>query len=413
LNNDVVLLAQVPLFTKLSLDELRHLASNLKTCQYSPGEIIFNEGDKGDHFYIVHEGQLEILKSLGSEDERVLALRNPGEFVGEMSLFRKDGLRMATARAASQTSLWVMSRQEFNDLLHRQPLLAYEMVNVLSARLTNAHNAAIKDLREKNRQLRQAYEELKAAQEQIIEKEKLEHELTLAHDIQMSILPQTLPRLPGFDFGARIETARSVGGDFYDFIPLGKDKLGLTIGDVTDKGVPAALFMTQTQALLRAEARRGGSPRQTLINVNEHLMEKNANGLFVTVLYGIMDRKKRLFSYARAGHELPIICKSSHGAELMPLHPGQPLGILDEPRLDEQTVQFSPGDLLLLYTDGLTDECNPQGASFGMERLLPLACEVSGMGAQQACDHIFRRVTKFLGGAAQYDDLTMIVIGGT
>jgi serine phosphatase RsbU (regulator of sigma subunit) len=283
----------------------------------------------------------------------------------------------------------------------------------LSARLNNAHNAAIQDLRGKNRQLQQAYQELKAAQEQIIEKEKIEHELTLARDIQMSILPQTLPRLSGFDFGARIETARLVGGDFFDFIPLGEDKLGITIGDVTDKGVPAALFMAQTHALLRAEASRAGSPSQTLLNVNQRLIDMNATGLFVTVLYGILDSKNGRFSYARAGHELPITCTPAHGAELMPLQPGQPLGILDEPLLDEQTMQVSSGDFLLLYTDGLTDECDPQDVSFGIDRLLPVACEVAGMGAQDACDHIFRRVTEFLDGAAQYDDLTMIVIGGT
>jgi serine phosphatase RsbU (regulator of sigma subunit) len=410
LTDDIALLAQVPLFTKLSQDELRHLADNLNSCQFSPGEIIFNEGDKGDLFYIVRDGQLEILKSLGTEDERVLALRHAGEFVGEMSLFMEGGLRMATARAAEQTSLWIMSRQDFNDLLHRQPLLAYEMVSVLSARLNNAHNAAIEDLRGKNRQLQQAYQQLKTAQKQLIEKEKIEHELTLAREIQMSILPQTLPRLSVFDFGARIETARLVGGDFFDFIPLSEDRLGITIGDVTDKGVPAALFMAQTHALLRAEASRTGSPSQTLLNVNQRLIEMNATGLFVTVLYGILDRKNGLFSYARAGHELPIICSSTHGAELRPLQPGQPLGILDEPLLDEQTIHFSNGDLLLLYTDGLTDECNSQDINFGLDRLLPVACEVTGMSAQDACDHIFRRVTDFLDGAAQYDDLTLVAI---
>lgn len=401
----------MPLFARLPQDELQHLAENLDTRQYSAGEVIFSEGDRGDHFFVVREGQLEILKALNAEDERLLALRNPGEFIGEMSLFRKDGLRMASARAAGQTKLWVMSRQEFNELLHRQPLLAYEMVSVLSNRLNNSHNAAIEELRAKNLQLQKAYEELKAAQEQVIEKEKLEHELTLAHDIQMSILPQTVPQLAGFDFGAHIQTAHLVGGDFYDFIPLSADEIGITIGDVTDKGVPAALFMAQTHALLRAEAGRKCSPGQTLLNINERLMEMNATGLFVTVLYGILDRKTGLFTYARAGHELPITCKTDRGAELMPLQRGQPLGILDEPQLDEQTIKLSAGDLLLLYTDGLTDECNLQGVRFGIERLLPIACETTGMRAQDACNHIFRRVTGFLEGAAQYDDLTMIVLG--
>ena len=167
MTDDVVLLAQVPLFAKLPQTELQHLADNLVTRQYSPGDLVFQEGEKGDRLFIVRDGQIEILKSLGAEEERILAIRNTGEFVGEMSLFRKEGLRMASVRAASQTSLWVMSRQEFDDLLHRHPSLAYEMVSVLSSRLNYAHDAAIEDLRAKNRQLQEAYEELKTAHEQI------------------------------------------------------------------------------------------------------------------------------------------------------------------------------------------------------------------------------------------------------
>ena len=301
------LLAQVPLFEGLPAAELRWLADSLRTCSFSPGEVLFREGEIGDSFYIVRQGQIEIVKGLGGQDERVLAIRTPGEFVGEMSLLSVGGQRTASVRALSQVELWHMSRTEFNEMLHRQPMLAYQMVRVLSERLDNAHNLAMAELIEQNRLLQQAYDELRLAQEQLIEKERLEKELEVARQIQMGILPTSLPELIGFDFGACISPARSVGGDFYDLIPLDDGSLAVMIGDVTDKGVPAAIFMAQVHALLRSEAGRSKSPGELLVNANRHLVEMNAHGLFATVLYGVLEPKTGRFTYGRAGHELPLI----------------------------------------------------------------------------------------------------------
>src|SRR3712207_3101439 len=143
-----------------------------------------------------------------------------------------------------------------------------------------------------------------AAQQQIIEKQRLEHELQLAYEIQTSILPRVLPQLQGYDFGATMVPARVVGGDFFEFVELGDDRVGIAVGDVTDKGMPAAIFMAQTHALLRAEAVRSAAPHEVLRCVNRHVVEMNAAGLFVTMLYGVLDRASASFSYARAGHEL-------------------------------------------------------------------------------------------------------------
>ncbi len=136
------------------------------------------------------------------------------------------------------------------------------MVREMSTRLTNSQSQAIQVLQQKNRQLQEAYDELKAAQEQIVEKEKLERELQLAREIQLSILPRTLPQIGGYDLGALCEPARAVGGDFYDIFLLDQDRLGVVIGDVTDKGVPAAIYMAQTRALIRAKAAADLSPVQ-------------------------------------------------------------------------------------------------------------------------------------------------------
>ena len=410
MNSRLDLLAQVPLFKNLPVDDLQYLYDTLDTCHYEAGEILFREGERGDSFFIVQEGQIEIIKAMGTAEELLVARRSPGEFVGEMSLLEPYGLRTASVRAATQAHLWRMTRPEFDALLFRQPMLAYEMVHVLADRLNNAHNLSIKELQEKNLQLTLAYEELKAAQVQIIEKERLERELQVASDIQMSVLPRSLPSLPGYDFGARIAPARSVGGDFYDFVHLGVDRLAISIGDVTDKGAPAAIFMAQVHALLRAGTNKSASPSRVLRNANRHLLEMNSRGLFATVLFGILDRRSGEFAYARAGHDLPILVTGGGQVALAPKGTGQPLGILDKPQFDEQALKIPADGFLLLYTDGVTDGRNPVGEVFGYERLKPVLGRVAGLPAQQACDKIVDALMEYQSAAAQEDDIALILI---
>lgn len=410
MDNPERLLAKVPFFADLPSAELHRLATNLETCQCAPGDVLFREGERGDSFYIVRQGQIEVVKNLGTAEERLLATRGAGEFVGEMSLMRQDGLRTASVRAASQTELWGLSRADFDALLQRQPFLAYEMVRVLGSRLNEAHNRAIGELTEKNQQLQLAYEQLKAAQAQIIEKERLERELEVARQIQMGILPEHMPSMDGYDFGARISSARSVGGDFFDFIPLYDGSLAVMIGDVTDKGVPAAIFMAQVHAFLRSEAGRGLSPGGVLLNVNQHLMEMNAHGLFATVLYGILDPKNSRFIYARAGHELPLLRMADGMIKLAVQGVGQPVGILDDPVVDEQVLEIPPGSTLLLYTDGITDERNPQGERYGMARFQKDVRSLPDGTAQEVCDRILGVVLDYLQGAPQDDDVTVVAL---
>jgi sigma-B regulation protein RsbU (phosphoserine phosphatase) len=253
-----------------------------------------------------------------------------------------------------------MTRSDFERLVQRQPGFAYEMLRELGARLTNAHVAIIEDLKEKNRQLSEAYDALKAAQAQLIEKERLERELQVAREIQMSILPQTLPPLPGYDFGGLMVPARAVGGNFYDIVPLDTDTIGIVVGDVSDKGVPAALFMAQIHALIRAEADVHASPPQVSKRANRQLMEIGQPQLFATVLYGILDRATRAFAYARAGHEPPILVTDAGGREVTPWGAGLPLGLLPDPLLDEQSITIPLGGRLVLYTDGISDAATQQ-----------------------------------------------------
>jgi len=403
-------LAKVPLFASLPADELEKLASSLSLIEIPAGTILIHEGECGHSFFVIKKGQVEAVKDLGTTNEKVLNRMGPGDYVGEMSLLSHDGLRNASIRAVSQASLWQMTQADFDALLQRQPSSGYELLKDLSQRLDSSQNDIIDDLKDKNRQLVLAYKELKAAQAQIIEKEKLERELQLAHDIQMSILPAELPELAGFDFGANIQPARQVGGDLYDFIPIDENRIGILIGDVTDKGVPAAIFMAQVQAFLLAEARRYETPSEVLAAVNRLLLQKNEERYFVTVLYGVLDRESATYTYARAGHELPILYQSNGEARLMPLTSGQPLGIFEDPFLDENVVTIPPGGGLILYTDGITDERDHQQLPFGEDRLLQAVRDNAGLSAQELCDHILQTVMEFGGDEPQVDDLTLAVV---
>ena len=404
------LISRVPLFASLPRGEIEHLAQTLRARDYPDQSLVFREGQTGDRFYILLDGQVEIIKALGSDAERLLGIREAGSVIGEMSLFSQGGRHTASVRARTRLQLLEMTTAEFDALLHRQPSLAYEMMRMLSTRLDESENLTIRDLLEKNRQLKQAYDELQAAQAEIIQKEKLEAELDVARAIQRSILPRDRPGLPGFDFGMLGEPMRSVGGDFFDFIPLGDERLGIAVGDVSDHGVPAAIFMALTYSLLRAEASRASAPGDALSSVNRHLASMNASGMFVTVLYGILNGATREFHYVRAGHDLPLVLDARREAIDLPHAPGQLLGVFPDPALDEQSVVLPPGGLLLMYTDGVTEAMDENGQQFGLERLRATLRAGARMAAQQVCDAVHQAVRAHNGAAAQHDDITLVAV---
>jgi serine phosphatase RsbU (regulator of sigma subunit) len=403
-------ISQVPLFATLPPAELDALASGLRQLAYPAQTILFLEGDHGDRFYIVLTGEIAIVKELGKADERLLGIRGPGEFVGEMSLLNRDGLRTASARVHQDAELLELTRAEFDALLQRQPLIASEMLRVLSRRLRQSNDMVIRDLREKNERLAQAYADLQAAQAQIIEQEALERELRQARQIQESMLPRTLPRLPGFDIGARMVPARMVGGDFFDLIPIGADSLGVVIGDVSGKGIPAALFMALTISLLRAEVSRLNSPEETLRTVNRHLLGMNARSMFVTMVYGVLQQASGEFAYVRAGHDPPLLWDKMSKRVPLVHGRGHPLGLLPSPLLDAQTVILPPGSTLLLYTDGVTEAKDAQGEFFGLEHLAVVAHNNLQASAQVLCDNLVDVLAHYQGTAAPADDITLVAL---
>lgn len=402
--------SEIAIFSSIPPPDLEGLLAGLRQVRLPADLVLFTEGDCGDSLYIVLEGELDIIKSLGTPEERLLVTRKEGELFGEMALL--DPLRIRTASVVTRTPvrLLVMDRSEFDALLRDWPSVAYDLAQILSCRLRETNDATVRDLKEKNLRLEKAYRELQEAQARLIEQEKLKQELLLAWEIQQSMLPRTLPCQPGYEFGARIAPAHVVGGDFYDFIELDRNLIGIAVGDVSGKGLPAAIFMAMTRSLVRAEARKARSPREALWGVNKHLLEMNDSGMFVTVLYGMLNLEAATFDYGRAGHELPIQC-DRRGVTTSPCcYQGQPLGIFSDPDIDEQLLQLSPGDTLLLFTDGLTDSFDEQGRAFGLNRLcesLGVCCSVT---AQSVCDRLVDQVLDHQRHAPQHDDILVVAI---
>jgi serine phosphatase RsbU (regulator of sigma subunit) len=410
-NMDPSLLDRFHLFTSLPESERAKLAEILRITEPPAHAIICREGDPGDRMYLIYKGKVEVVKAMGTTDEKVLTHITAGGYFGEISLLQRLGLRTATVRSLTPTTLLEMTRADFESLMNRWPNLALDMLRELSLRMSDSQTVIIQDLQEKNIALAEAYRELQAAQTQIIEKEKLERELQLAQHIQMSMLPSGLPETHGFDFGAKILPARTIGGDLYDFVPINQTgTIGILVGDVSDKGVPAALFMALTRSLLRAEASLGLPPAEVLQLVNYHLLEMNKSKMFVSMLYGILTPETGDFTYARAGHEIPMIVDSTGNLQAIEYSPGQLVGIFPEPLLDQQSVKIPQGATLLLYTDGVTDANNSEGDFFGSERLQEALRHHRESSAQEICDKIFAEIIDFQGITNQMDDITLVAV---
>lgn len=249
-------------------------------------------------------------------------------------------------------------------------------------------------------------------QRQMVARERLETEIQLARQIQQTFLPKNLPHLPGWELSARWRTARQVGGDFYDLFQLPDGKLGLFIADVADKGVPAALFMALTRTLVRAAVLQTQSPAEALRRVNDLLYPDAEQGMFVTAVYGVLDSHTRRFICANAGHNPPLWLKqTASGVRLERLtRTGMALGVELGVEMGERCIELSPGDVLLFYTDGLTESFSPDGEMFGEERLAALLCSLASYPPAAMLDALEAALFDFTAQSPLSDDVTLIAV---
>jgi serine phosphatase RsbU (regulator of sigma subunit)/anti-sigma regulatory factor (Ser/Thr protein kinase) len=242
------------------------------------------------------------------------------------------------------------------------------------------------------------------------ERERIQQELQVAALIQHTLLPRQLPQRPGWGVDAFYRPARAVGGDFYDFIDLADGRLGVVIGDVTDKGVPAALVMATCRAMLRAAATRHDSPGAVLADVNEALVDEIPPAMFVTCLYAILDTETGLMCIANAGHNLPYIRTGGGVTELRAT--GMPLGLMPGMVYEERRHTLVDGDVMVLTSDGITEAHDPEGEMYGFARLLGRVAAPAPHGDFVAA--VVDDVERHTGSdAEQEDDITLVVVRRT
>ena len=247
-------------------------------------------------------------------------------------------------------------------------------------------------------------------QKEMIERQHLEREFQLARQIQQTFLPEQKLQIPNWDMDVYWETARQVGGDFYDYFLLPDGRLAFVIADVSDKGLAASLYMTVTRTLLRAAALESDSPARTLEHVNELLLANSQNGLFVTTFYGILSLEEGLLTYAIAGHNPPILLRH-HNHEVIEFSKGGiALGALPNIHLTQNQVILDPGDCLVLYTDGITEAFNAQDQMFGEQRLMETLKSVIGENAHIVISHLITKIADFRGNSPLSDDTTVLTI---
>lgn len=239
--------------------------------------------------------------------------------------------------------------------------------------------------------------------------ERMERELEVARAIQTSFLPGELPQEPGWEVAAHYRAARQVGGDFYDFFRVDEHRWAVVVADVADKGVPAALFMVLSRTLLRAVGLNRHTPLETLRRVNQLLLHDSRSDLFVTVWYGLWDAQTGTVQYCSAGHNPPLLVHADGSAELLSAR-GLALGVVSDVVLHEAEVTLEPGDLLLAYTDGLTDALRPDKTEFGVIGLQSTVTSLRKGSAHDIVQGTVHALDRFVEGAPQFDDMTFVVL---
>lgn len=250
-------------------------------------------------------------------------------------------------------------------------------------------------------------------QGRIIEQRTLEREMEIAKEIQTRLLPRVMPKVPNFEFSALSAPAKKVGGDYYDLLTLPDDRIGLAIADVSGKGVPAAILIASVRSALQAEGLRGSaSAAEILEHLNDLAYRDTANNMFVTMVYGVLNARTRIFEYANAGHPYPLLFAADGG--LTELETGGCfLGISPVVQYVKGLAVLQPGSTLVLHSDGVTDTLSPSGELYGRKRLIETVRQNLSKSAWELRDLIYEDTQEFQGSAEQFDDFTLLVVRNT
>jgi serine phosphatase RsbU (regulator of sigma subunit)/anti-sigma regulatory factor (Ser/Thr protein kinase) len=364
---------------------------------FDDGQVLLDPGQRNRHVALVIQGRLRV--HFESPESADFIEVSAGECVGELSIL--DG-KPVSAYVVADSNCRLMLIDSATFLSRVLPIqgVARNLMQVLTERMRRGNDRLIERLRA------------------TMELDRLQRELRVARQIQQSMLPShspLFPEHPEIDCDGRMRAARDVGGDFYDAFYIDSHRVFFTIGDVCGKGMPAALFMVRALTLLRSEAtRRTGAQRGQLQRIvgraNRLLCAGNDSGLFVTVFCGILDTANGMLSFVNAGHNPPLIA-SPNGACRTLAEPRNPImGLVEDLAFRAGVAALDRGDMLLLYTDGITEAQDPSGAMFGEARLDLLASGFAARGSIAAIEATIAEVDRFCAGREQADDLTLLAL---
>jgi len=245
------------------------------------------------------------------------------------------------------------------------------------------------------------------------ELERTEYEMETARNIQQSFLPESPPQIEGFEFAALNLPARQVGGDFYDFIPVSRDELGIVIADVSGKGVPAALFMALSRTLVRANVSSTLTASEAIQKANDLISQEAKFGMFVTLFYAVLDTNQKILNYVNAGHNPPFVLKGNSRDIILLRAKGVALGVMEDITLEQKNITLASDDIVVFYTDGITEAINKAGEQFGEARLTELISRNVDLPMKDLIRRVKDEVFTFAQGQPQHDDFTLVLLKTT
>jgi serine phosphatase RsbU (regulator of sigma subunit) len=369
--------------------ELRRLCAMATMRSYPPEHTLVHEGALEETFYIIARGEIAITQRVGTDKQRLIAKRHPGEFFGEMALIENKP-RTASATTLTPVTVMEITKPIFRELLSRSPNVALGVMQHISGGLRAAVEHIV---------------------EQVRETERRRQELEVAARIQRSLLPRQAPAIAGLRLAARLEQAQRVGGDCYDYFGDAGGRLNFFIADAAGHGVGSALMAATTRSILRQEGRRGGTTADVLRLTNAAIYDDACNaGVHLTAFFARYDPGSRSLTYTNAGHNLPILWQAAADQSLTLDTAGLPLGILDDCAYEQAEIRLAPGDVLVFYTDGIVEAQNACGQQLGDDALLSLVAGYHAEPPEVFIDRVFAAVATHCGTAEAQDDLAMVVM---
>lgn len=422
-------LKQSSSFSGFGDDGLDLLAASCAVESASAGVTFFEQGDSGDFAYLVLDGEVSIEVST-AVGRVTVATMGPGELVGEIAAFASTP-RTAAVTARTPVRLLRIEQSAIRGIMARSPDTAMAIIAELGSRLQGLNGTiaaltqatrALADgafessmldvLRNQATRFRQFAETFDAMAHEITSKRLHNQEMRLAYDIQQSFLPKAIdagPHARRFTVSAAMQPAKQVGGDFFDYFMIGDQWLAVAVGDVSGKGVPAAMFMSVSRMVLKSIAREGGSAGEILTRANSLLAEDNPEGMFVTVAFARLNLVTGEFNIASGGHEEIFVIGPDGELEKYGVD-GPALGLFDGPVYKDKTTTLAPGSKVVFATDGVTEAFAPDRRMFGMERLEGLLADGPPADPGDLVALIQSDVAAFADGCPQSDDITCLAL---